>query len=270
MTSSGFAQDREQPDDQTLADYADQDNAEAVDYPAAFFARYAPNTALDMVNEVPGFQLDDGDATRGFASATGNILINNRRPSAKQDLPSAILARIPASQVERIEVIRGQVRDIDLQGRSVVANVILRDVAQAAVRWRGSLRYNFDFGMTSEGEMSVSDRWGDVEYNAGIQLRDYVRGDFTPMDVLDGNGDLIETRFDVGGFDGQRGLVNMSAATQLGANFASTPASARIRATGSGSRNAHRRRREFLRARSCSARNPRASTSRSASTPSAI
>ncbi|NNE39144.1 MAG: hypothetical protein HKN08_12630, partial [Gammaproteobacteria bacterium] len=47
--------------------YADQhgpvagsDNDEIVAYPSSFFQRYQPNTALDMVNVLPGFQVDEG------------------------------------------------------------------------------------------------------------------------------------------------------------------------------------------------------------------
>jgi len=195
------------------------DTAEAVDYPAAFFARYQPNTALDMVNQVPGFQLDDGDSSRGFASATGNILVNDRRPSAKQDVPSAILARIPAVQVERIELIRGQVRDIDLQGQTVVANIVLLDVTGAAVRWRGSLRYNVEHGFTTEAGISLSDRWRDVDYNTGLELREFRRGDATTQSVLDGTGSLAEQRLDSFSFLGYRAAVNVNAATSIGETF---------------------------------------------------
>jgi len=195
---------------------ADDTFAATVTYPADFFDRYKPNTALDMINQLPGFLLDDGDSTRGFASAAGNILINDRRPSAKQDLPSAILARIPAIQVERIELLRGQVRDIDLQGQAQMANIILREVDKAAYRWRGNARYNVEFGTTTEGAISVSDRWRDIRFNTGIQLRDYVRGDHTPTDIIDGAGNLIETRFDLGKFDGFRGFANFNASSQRG------------------------------------------------------
>jgi len=196
-----------------------EDTAQAVDYPAAFFERYQPNTALDMVNQIPGFQLDDGRSTRGFASSVGNILINDRRPSAKQDLLSEILVRIPASQVERIELIRTQVRDIDLQGQAVVANVILQDIDRAAVRWRGSLRYNFEYGITAEAGISASDRWRDIDYNTGIQLRRYTRGDFTRVSVQDGNAEPTETRIDEGDFLGLRGSANLSAAKFIGETF---------------------------------------------------
>ena len=194
--------------------YAAEDKV--VEYPASFFDRYQPITALEMILQVPGFQLDDGDSDRGFASSAGNVLINDRRPSTKQDALSAILNRIPASQVERIELLRGQVRNIDLQGQSVVANVILADVDQAVVRWSASYRYNVDFGSTTEGGISVSDRWRDVKFNTGVNLRDLSRGDFSPQSVYDGDGNLIEERFDVLNLDGKRGSANLNAAIPFG------------------------------------------------------
>ena len=97
---------------------------EVVSYDAEFFVRYQPNSALAMVRRVPGFQIDDGDNKRGFGAASGNVLINDRYPSAKQDAASRILERIPASQVERIDVVRGQVRGIDLRAKSVVVSVM--------------------------------------------------------------------------------------------------------------------------------------------------
>ena len=44
-----------------------------------FFAAQSPNTALDMVNRVPGFSVDDGSGARGFEGAVGYVLINNAR-----------------------------------------------------------------------------------------------------------------------------------------------------------------------------------------------
>ena len=190
--------------------------AQTLQYPASFFERYQPNTALEMILQVPGFQLDNGDGDRGFASSAGNLLINDRWPSTKQDTPSEILARIPASQVERIEILRGQVRNIDLQGQSIVANVILLNVGQAAFRWRGSHRHNFDFGGTTEVSISMINRWQDIDFISGVDLRDYNRGDFTPQSILDGSGNLMETRFDEGDIEGFRSSANLSAAKQFG------------------------------------------------------
>jgi outer membrane receptor for ferrienterochelin and colicin len=95
-------------------------------YRPDYFAAQRPNTALDMVNRLPGFSLEEGDQVRGFAGAAGNVLIDGQRPTTKADSLGDILSRIPASQVERIELIRGGAPGIDMQGRSVVANVIRR------------------------------------------------------------------------------------------------------------------------------------------------
>ncbi|MFT4253194.1 MAG: TonB-dependent receptor [Caulobacter sp.] len=91
-----------------------------------FFSTLRPNTALDMVDRLPGFVIDDGSGARGFEGAVGNILINNNRPASKNDTGSNVLSRTPANQVERIELIRGGAPGIDMQGYGVVANVILK------------------------------------------------------------------------------------------------------------------------------------------------
>lgn len=93
-------------------------------YPASFFAGMGLDTAYDMVRRVPGFVFDDGSAVRGFAGAAGNVLIDGRRPASKTDDLAALLARLPAGEVERIDLIRGGAPGIDMQGKTVVANVI--------------------------------------------------------------------------------------------------------------------------------------------------
>jgi len=93
-------------------------------YPASFFAAMRPDTAYDMVLRVPGFTFDDGSAVRGLAGAAGNVLIDGQRPSSKTDDLIAVLRRIPANQVARIDLIRGGQPGIDMQGKAVVANVI--------------------------------------------------------------------------------------------------------------------------------------------------
>jgi len=165
-----------------------------VEYKADYFGRYRPNTALDMVRQLPGFQLDDGEQIRGFASAVGNILINDKYTSAKQDLPSAILARIPARQVDRIELIRGQVRDIDLQGRALVANVILRNDVPATVRWDAFLEDNSAAPLKPGASVSISDVWQDVEYNVGLSAERDSSGRYGSEELFDGNGNLTEQR----------------------------------------------------------------------------
>jgi len=93
-------------------------------FPAAFFADARPNTAMDMVNRIPGFVFDGGAQVRGFSAGAGNVVIDGQRPTSKQDDLESILRRIPAGQVERIDLIRGGDRTIDMQGRTLIANVV--------------------------------------------------------------------------------------------------------------------------------------------------
>ena len=96
-----------------------------------FFASSSPNTALDMIGRLPGFGLDSGDNdTRGFAGAAGNVLIDGDRPATKSEELDSVLRRISADSVERIELIRGGAPGIDMQGRAVIANVVLKRTVQ--------------------------------------------------------------------------------------------------------------------------------------------
>ncbi len=106
------------------AETADQTGV--LTYPASFFADARPNTAYDMIGRLPGFTFDDGKSARGFAGTAGNVLINGERPTAKTDDLQSILQRIPAADVDRIELIRGGAPGIDMHGKTVVANVILK------------------------------------------------------------------------------------------------------------------------------------------------
>ncbi len=96
-------------------------------YDPAFFADTRPRTALDMIQRLPGFALNSGSSgTRGLAGTAGNVLIDGRHPSTKSEGLDNLLGRISADSVERVELIRGGAPGIDMQGRSVVANVVLK------------------------------------------------------------------------------------------------------------------------------------------------
>jgi hypothetical protein len=204
---------------------------EVVKFPSSFFQQYNPNNALDMVTQIPGFVISDclsclndlqGGGRRGFGAALGNVLINGRRPSAKQDSPSAILTRIPAASVDYIELIRGQVRGIDLSGQTVVANIILKTDVPATIRWETFVRQTFGHGLAPGGSISMIDRIGNIEYNIGADARYSNFGDGGPENIFDANGNLLEARFDDDGGPGFDGFdVNgyFNGSTYLGENF---------------------------------------------------
>ncbi|MGK0298386.1 MAG: hypothetical protein ACI9XC_002007 [Gammaproteobacteria bacterium] len=196
---------------------ANETQAQVVEYSADFFDRYQPDTALDMVQQIPGFDLDDGAQSRGFGSAAGNILINGRRPSSKEDVPTAILSRIPARLVERIDLIRGQVRGVNLQGQTVVANIFLRDDEPASVRWDTAVRKHFDVDrLFMTGDISVSDRWQDIDYNIGLNFERNSNGESGIEDIFNGSNNLVEKRIDDSLERGHEGSGNIRASTMLG------------------------------------------------------
>lgn len=195
---------------------------EVVSYDVAFFERYQPNTALDIVARIPGFLIDNGADKRGFGAAAGNILINDRYPSAKQEEPSAILERIPAGQVERVDLIRGQVRGIDLRGKSAVVNVILRPDIPASGRWDLILRENLDHHpLTVTAAGSVSDNWRGIEYNTGVFYRHFRSGEAGLQDTFDAARDLLVAQTRQSFLNGDEGSLSLSALGWLGETFIS-------------------------------------------------
>ena len=143
-----------------------------ITYPSEFFEQYRPSTAFDMVNQLPGFQVNDGPEQRGLSDSLGNVLINGRYPRSKQDKASAMLARIPATQVVEIELVRGHSAEFDTRNYPAVANVILQADGAAALRWDVSIRKNLRFmPMTPDLSLSQTGRWREITYNVGLDAR---------------------------------------------------------------------------------------------------
>jgi outer membrane receptor protein involved in Fe transport len=137
-------------------------------YQAAYFADQRPNTAYDMIGRLPAFTFDNVTAARGFAGTAGNVLIDGQRPTAKTDDLETILTRIPASDVERIDVIRGGAPGIDMQGQTVVANVIRKkgDSTQLVA----DIEDNFwpDGHSVPNGSLQYTQHSGDSTYEAAL------------------------------------------------------------------------------------------------------
>ncbi len=170
-----------------------------ISYTPADFAAARPNTALDMINRVPGFSFDGGDSVRGFAGAAGNVLIDGQRPTIKTDSLGDTLARITIDQVERIDVIRGSVPGIDMQGQTVVANVIRKkvDTFQQVFSVRSFLFS--ETGKTIPGwNYQATRRMGEHQFDfsagRGISMDDSVgTGWRTTLDPLTGALERYET-----------------------------------------------------------------------------
>ncbi|MEM1188322.1 MAG: TonB-dependent receptor [Pseudomonadota bacterium] len=129
-------------------------------YPRAFFNRFNPQTAEDLIDRLPGFTLDAGDdELRGFGGAAGNVLIDGERPSSKVGGIEDALRRTPADQVDRIEVIRGSAGLGEAAGQAVVANIIRRRDRRAG-SWEGYLERPADGIFYPSAEVTLAQRIG--------------------------------------------------------------------------------------------------------------
>lgn len=165
-------------------------------YPSGFFDRFNPQTALDMIERLPGFTLDAGaDDLRGFGGAAGNVLIDGARPSSKVGGIEDALRRIPAAQVDRVEVIRGSAGLSEAAGQSVVANVI-RKRGGTAGSWELELERAADGIVYPSGEVTVARGFGVWETSTKVNAfweRFPLEG---PRIQTDADGALLSSQFE--------------------------------------------------------------------------
>lgn len=167
-------------------------------YTPADFARYAPNNAYDMLSQVPSFQIRDNENLRGLGQATGNVLFNGERPSNKADDMYTQLSRIPAGNVERIEIVDGATLNIPgLSGQ--VANIVYRAASfSGQFSWKPQFRAHYTDPLLTRGDVSVRGRTGEIEYDAALNNDDSARsGAGGPTLIYDGAGNIIERRKDI-------------------------------------------------------------------------
>ena len=177
IAAPAFAAQTPSPSDKQSTAAVTQDGARTVSYDAAYFAQYAPRTALDIARHVPGFQLDLGATqtdtgtvdVRGFAGTAGNVVFNGARPSSKAETLENTLARIPAQRVVRVEVGPGDLFGSDYAGKSQVLNVIMSDAAgfDANVTAAGQRRYTGYVNTDIQGSALIRRGPNSINLSAG-------------------------------------------------------------------------------------------------------
>jgi len=164
----------------------------ATTYLPAYFAAFAPKSALDMLQQIPGFSIEStfGQA-RGLGQASGNVLLNGARIVTKSASIADDLARIPATNVVRIELVEGSTLNIPgLSGR--VANVVTSssDGLQGQFEWRPQMAAEYADARWLEGIVSVSGTVGRLGFTVALE----------GLPVRNGNGGYNTITFDDGSF----------------------------------------------------------------------
>jgi hypothetical protein len=183
---------------QEQVDPAAHTAATAQVYPADFFARFGPRNASEMLAQVPGFTIRNDAEGRGLGQASTNVLLNGARLTSKTDDIFTQLARIPASRVERIEVVDAATLDVPgLTGQ--VANIIATGEGGISgnYAWRIEGRPHFADPLLHRFDSALTGKAGKLEYTIGLSnlaSRGAAGGETR---ITSGTGELIETRDDV-------------------------------------------------------------------------
>ncbi|MGN6375230.1 MAG: TonB-dependent receptor plug domain-containing protein, partial [Sphingomonas sp.] len=184
---------------QTTPTAAPPPGARAADgtvFAPAYFARFAPKTAYDMLTQVPGFTIVAADTKRGLGQASENVLINGQRVTDKSGGAVAQLQMTSAGDVLRVEV--KQAASFGIAGLTgQVANVVLatRRKGGGTFSWNPAVRAHYAEPRWLSGSISYSGSAGDLNYTLSLE-NDASRGAMGGDDyrVLSPSGALIERR----------------------------------------------------------------------------
>jgi len=208
---------------QGVAQIAEDDST--VTYPSTYFADYAPVTAKDMLDRIPGVGSTTGGGSsssggfrggggggggRGFGSGSGSseILINGKRTAGKNNQTSGILSRITADQVDYIQIIRGTSGELDVRGSGQVVNIVtFEELANSSIQYQLNADYHRD-GHTQPGaNLSYSDQIGgfnfvlsavaEPRYSHQESEEDSILGDFSPNDRVIEDRVTEQTSYDL-------------------------------------------------------------------------
>jgi len=159
------------------------------------FSRFAPRSAFDMAQQVPGFSIRSGDGARGLGQADTNVLVNGRRVSGKSNGPVEALQRIPTEEVVRLELVDGASLDIGgLTGQ--VLNVVTASNGGISGQFRYAPQFR-TFGTDPrfyEGGVSIAGGGEKTNWTLALENDSGRFGDRGPELVFDGDGTLIDTR----------------------------------------------------------------------------
>ncbi|WP_343344582.1 TonB-dependent receptor plug domain-containing protein [Sphingomicrobium sp. XHP0239] len=169
-------------------------------------ALYAPQTALEMVRRIPGFQLEGGSQGRGLGQASQNVLINGQRITAKSNDVFDTLSRIDAQQVIRIEIVDAASLDVPgLTGE--VANVVY-EAGGISGTWRyfGILRERIDDNFLN-GSVSLSGGSAAARWSLSLANNRSRQGNYGPELVFGPDGELLTRREEISRFNGDQPRV---------------------------------------------------------------
>jgi outer membrane receptor for ferrienterochelin and colicins len=161
-----------------------------VKYSATYFSEWAPVTAQDMMDRIPGLDSGGmgsgggsgkfrgrggppggsrggGNGGRGFGGGSGEteILINGKRTAGKNNSTGGQLTRITADQVDFIEIIRGTSGALDVRGSGQVVNIVLFDqLSESSLQYEITANQTDDNTVKPTGTFAYSGQSGGLNF----------------------------------------------------------------------------------------------------------
>ena len=211
-----------------------------VRYPASYFSEWAPVTAQDMLDRIPGLDprsmgssFSGGSSSggpsivgggrlppgvgggrgggRGFGggSRTTEILINGKRTAGKNNSTGVQLSRITSGQVDRIEIIRGTSGELDVRGSGQVINVVLNEqFSEASLQYNLSAEHAHDNTISPTAEFSYSGQTGGLNFQASARVSDPYFYNVTRERSVLGDGSPNDRVFEVRKQDPKGGMAS--------------------------------------------------------------
>jgi outer membrane receptor for ferrienterochelin and colicins len=185
----------------TAQDQPTTDENATVTYPASFFEQYQPYSVNDMLVRIPGINLALGGGggggaggadgnRRGLGAGGDQVLINGRRIAGKGNEGNQQLSRIPATDVEYIEIIRGTSGDLDVRGGTQVINIVLLEAeSSTSYAYEINMDHYHDGKYQPGGKFSATGQNGGFTYflSAELEPRWEFRNGFEESLNLDGS-----------------------------------------------------------------------------------
>jgi outer membrane receptor protein involved in Fe transport len=164
-----------------------------ISYSADFFDQYEPFSVNDMLDRIPGISTarsgggnsggpgsSGGSNRRGLGLGGDQIMINGRRITGKENEGNSQLSRIPANQVQYIEIIRGTSGDLDVRGGNQVINIVLLEAeSRNSIAWELNADHLHDGEIKPGAKVSLTGQRGAFDYLLSIDTEprwEYRRG----------------------------------------------------------------------------------------------
>jgi hypothetical protein len=178
-------------------------------YERAFFDSFSPQTALEIIERLPGFTLQEADDDRGLSLGGTNVLLNGRAITGKGEAATNQIAQITADSVIRVEILDGG--SLDIPGYTgLVANIVTQNTAlSGAVQWEPEFKRGSAPALAN-GTFSLSGRLGEVDASLALDST-AVRVTFAgPETLSSADGGVFEHRDEIFAIEGDQPTLSGS------------------------------------------------------------